>query len=304
MDRFDQLSVHHSWADVIGEILPMEGQLQQSRTCHTFQVYSKKTKTWTSLKHITSNANYYWNYLRAVSRKSRTSTKVYVKSSNDMLHLHPISKVSRKGLPKPCQVTCDRITQLHCRTCWANVLAHRITHQSSLTGGGDENRIAHCNLSSTCNVLQRVNKTTVIKVTGNIKVIGYWLGIVQITTNINMELAQLFLNRKKTERKQIKISFSKFVRFIHCIERSRNESDVSGLHEERDTHNATVASSSSEIPFCLTRRRIKQTSLICAKCSGALRERPIEVCKLPCDTRSSIVGALAKLFDHERRTRS
>ncbi|KYN34385.1 hypothetical protein ALC56_11493 [Trachymyrmex septentrionalis] len=53
---------------------------------------------------------YYWKYLRAVSCKSHTSTEVYVKSSNDMLHLHPISKggrgreyVGRKGLPKPCQ---------------------------------------------------------------------------------------------------------------------------------------------------------------------------------------------------------
>jgi len=75
---------------------------------------------------------------------------------------------------------------------------------------------------------------------------------------------------------------------------SRNESDVSGLQEERDTHNATVASSSREIPFCLTRRRIKQTSLICAKCSGALREHRSRFASYFA-TRSSIVGALVKL---------
>ncbi|KYQ58042.1 hypothetical protein ALC60_03094 [Trachymyrmex zeteki] len=69
MDRFDQLSVHHSWADVIGEILPRTTGI----TCEPCLV-------------------------------NRTPTKVCVKSSNDMLRLHSISKVKEKGLPKPCQV--------------------------------------------------------------------------------------------------------------------------------------------------------------------------------------------------------
>jgi len=89
-----------------------------------------------------------------VSRKSPT-TKVYVKSSNDMLHLYPISKVKerererererkgeegrehvgRKGLPKSCQVM-SRATELRSYTAeLAGLMCSHIglTHQSSLT---------------------------------------------------------------------------------------------------------------------------------------------------------------------------
>lgn len=102
---------------------------------------------------------------------------------------------------------------------------------------------------------------------------------------------------------------------LHCIERSRTEfAELSEVDRRRigrfritrgRTHNATVASSSHEIPFCLTRRRIRQTSLICTKCSGASRERPIEACKLPCGSFERKVGALAELSTtNDERDRS